>query len=585
MFDRVSERLPAALLLIACLAVARVAWAQDSVWLQIEARPTLASAEERARDYAGRLDNVAGFRLRSGWYAIALGPYPSDLAAQELARLRAQGIVPRDSFVSDGAGYGDRFWPGGTLPGITTVTIPEPDDSTATEGADDGGAATAPPLVETLQDARAAERLLSRAEREDIQRALQTLGFYTTRIDGAFGPGTRRAMAAWQRAFGHEGTGVLTTAQRQELVEGLRDAMTSLSMQRVFDTTAGIEIEIPAAEVAFKGYQAPFAHYAGDAVQVLLISQAGDAATLRSLYDVMQTLEIVPLEGARDFGRSGFTLTGRNDEIASYTYATLADGAVKGFTLVWPTGDEFRRRLAVDRMQASFAPIAGSVLPDTAGDRTLERPDLLAGFRIRQPEATLSGFFVDARGSVVTAASAIGSCARITLGEEADAEVAALDPDLDLALLTPRAALVPLGIGRLSAEVPRLSSDIAVAGYSYGGILGAPTMSFGTLEDTRGLDGGDRVARLALTVEPGDTGGPVLDAGGAVVGMLLPRPNDDGRTLPDGVHFAADAAAIAGFLAANGVDLASADTTQAPLAPEDLALVGADMTVLVSCWD
>jgi len=36
---------------------------------------TLAEAQERARGYAARFDNVAGFRLNSGWYALALGPY------------------------------------------------------------------------------------------------------------------------------------------------------------------------------------------------------------------------------------------------------------------------------------------------------------------------------------------------------------------------------------------------------------------------------------------------------------------------------------------------------------------------------
>ena len=41
-------------------------------------------------------------------------------------------------------------------------------------------------------------------EREALQVALKWFGFYTSTIDGAFGPGTRRAMSDYQIAFGDE---------------------------------------------------------------------------------------------------------------------------------------------------------------------------------------------------------------------------------------------------------------------------------------------------------------------------------------------------------------------------------------------
>ncbi len=72
-------------------------------------------------------------------------------------------------------------------------------------------------------------------------------------------------------------------------------------------------------------------------------------------------------------------------------------------------------------------------------------------------------------------------------------------------------------------------------------------------------------------------------AAGGVVGMLLPG-DAGGRQLPQDVHFAADAEAIASFLGENGVDPMPA-TPRGPLPPEDLAQVGADMTVLVECWN
>jgi hypothetical protein len=66
--------------------------------------------------------------------------------------------------------------------------------------------------------------------------------------------------------------------------------------------------------------------------------------------------------------------------------------------------------------------------------------------------------------------------------------------------------------------------------------------------------------------------------------MLLPQPDDSARRLPDEVRYAADAEAIALFLSANGVAPRPA-TRGAEIAPEDLAGLAADMTVLVECWN
>ena len=66
--------------------------------------------------------------------------------------------------------------------------------------------------------------------------------------------------------------------------------------------------------------------------------------------------------------------------------------------------------------------------------------------------------------------------------------------------------------------------------------------------------------------------------------MLLPSLSDGSRLLPDGVIFAADAEAIEFLLREAGVSPRKA-MADGLVAPEDLALLAADMTVLVSCWE
>jgi S1-C subfamily serine protease len=225
------------------------------------------------------------------------------------------------------------------------------------------------------------------------------------------------------------------------------------------------------------------------------------------------------------------------------------------------------------------------VLPETVGDRDLEQSiDLLSGLEIRRPERSRSGFYVDSRGTVLTALEAVAGCGRVTIDEAYAASVVAEQAELGLALLRPDTPLAPMQYARFRAEEPRLKSEIAVAGYSFNGVLSAPTVTFGTLADVRGLQGEETLTRLALSASPGDAGGPVFDTSGSVLGMLLPPQNAGGRVLPEDVSFAADGIAIADFLQSNGV-APSASEISGVLTAERLTKQAAEMTVLVSCWN
>ncbi|WP_224825560.1 serine protease [Cognatishimia sp. MH4019] len=568
--------------------------AQDAqVWVQIEAQPTLAEAQERLRDYSRNLPNVNGFTLDSGWHAVALGPYAPDDAAQLLRTLRRDGLIPRDSFVALGGNFARQIWPiGGSAVRPVQPIAPLPEAETALVAPEPEApvvVAEPEPVIapdETLREARQSERLLSRPDREALQVALKWAGTYNAAIDGSFGRGTRGAMALWQEQNGYEPTGVLTTLQRVALLEAYNAVLDGMGLASLRDEAAGIEMTLPLGVVEFGRYEPPFVQYdaSGDIdARVLLISQAGDQDTLFGLYDIMQTLEIVPLDGPRERRNSSFELQGENDEIVSYTKAELRNGQIKGFTLIWPAGDEERRTRILDEMKASFQPVEGVLDPGLGDTGAGQAPDLIAGLEIRKPVSVRSGFYVSDDGAVVTSGDNLGSCARITLDELYEAELAAADSASNVAVLTPSEPLAPAQVAAFQQSVPRLQSDVAVAGYPYGGALGAPTLTFGKLADIRGLNGEETLDRLALSTLPGDAGGPVIDGAGTVLGMLLPRPEGD-RQLPAEVSFSADAATIKAVLDQAGVSYSATDAV-AVKAPEDLTEIGMGMTVLVSCWD
>ncbi|SES32334.1 Peptidoglycan-binding (PGRP) domain of peptidoglycan hydrolases-containing protein [Tranquillimonas rosea] len=662
-----------------CLTSA--AYAQET-WLQVEARPNLSAAQESASDYAQQIEDVSGFELgSSGWYAIAIGPFSPDEAARERVFLQREGLIPGDAFTTDGGSFGDRFWP----IGAARVQQPEPgsdaagdqqaqqvqDDTAQNQrqqpgetreeallgerrldesarrklqlalrrtgfydgpidaefgrstrsamaawqgenGAEATGVLTSAQreqlraqyneilaeagpeeVLETPAEARRSESTLSRQERAALQEALEWEGYYDGPIDAAFGPGTRSAMGDWQEANGFSATGVLTTRQRRSLMEEYNSVLDGLGMEVVRDDTAGVEIIMPTGEVSFDRYEPPFAHYSDGtdamAPRVLLISQRGDQDTLFGLYDIMQTLEMVPQEGERSRNARSFTLVGEGDDFVSHTEARLtSEGHVKGFSLIWPAGDEKRRGRVLDEMQQSFRPLTGIVMDDSIGapDES-QSVDLVSGLKVRKPERSRTGFYIDEAGAVLTTSDVLDQCDRITLNEDIEAQVAATDETLGLTLLTPAQDLSPIAYARFQTGVPRLQSSVAVAGYSFEGVLGAPSLSFGKVADLRDLSGDTTVQRLDVSARPGDAGGPVLNQSGAVLGMLLPGSARlaEGTRLPEGVAFAADVEAISEFLSGTGPAPAAAEETgRGDIGPEQLTRMAADMTVLVSCW-
>ena len=557
---------------------------EPRVFVQIEAQPSLAEARARARDYARSLPDVNGFALGRGWYAIALGPYREEEATRVLQVYRAEGVIARDSYIAEPGDYLQQFWPVGARVLPETVPAPAPLPDAVPDAVPQITAAPLPD--ETPREARASEARLSRDARAELQVALQWAGVYEGAIDAAFGAGTRAAMAAWQRQNGYEATGVLTTRQRAALLGQYNAVLTDLGLETVRDTHAGIEIALPLGVVAFDRHEAPFAHYraTGDLpAQILLISQPGGRATLSALYDIMQTLEIVPEEGSRTLGRDSFSLTGRGREIVSETRAWLSEGAIKGFTLVWPTGDEERRTRLLTAMDQSFATLPGTLDP-VAVPASAQRLDLIAGLELRRPKLARSGFFVDDAGAVLTTAAAVEGCGRITLDETHAADIAHLDTTLGVAVLRPRERLAPMRVARFQQTAPRLLSPVAVAGYSYEGRLGAPSLTFGEVSEMRGLAGEPHLNRLAIVALAGDAGGPVLDAGGAVLGMLVAEGAPAGRTLPEGVAFAATNGALQEVLAQVGITALRTSET-GTLSVEALTDRATEMTVLVSCWE
>ncbi len=209
-----------------------------------------------------------------------------------------------------------------------------------------------------------------------------------------------------------------------------------------------------------------------------------------------------------------------------------------------------------------------------------------------EPKSNGSGFVVGGGGEIVTNHHVVDGCTKVTVsraGASHDAGVRATDIDDDLALLqAPDAVGVAASFSR--SPRARLGEAVTVAGYPLHGLLSNRlNVTSGNVSALAGL--GDDAKRLQITapIQPGNSGGPLLDAAGNVIGVVVSKL-DAVRTaeltgdIPQNVNFAIKGALVRGFLDIHGVTYRRR-ASDVKLAPEQLAERARTFTVAVHCWE
>jgi len=143
-----------------------------------------------------------------------------------------------------------------------------------------------------------------------------------------------------------------------------------------------------------------------------------------------------------------------------------------------------------------------------------------------------SGFFIDSKGTVLTSSTVVGNNGAVTVevnGAQMEAKVLGNDPRSGLAMLRVSynaAPFLPLGH---SLDL-KTGNEVVGIGYP----LNLPVAA------SQGLVNGFEVRYLnqffatthihaSASLSPGEVGGPLLNARGEVIGLVVPSP-DDGRT-------------------------------------------------------
>lgn len=175
------------------------------------------------------------------------------------------------------------------------------------------------------------------------------------------------------------------------------------------------------------------------------------------------------------------------------------------------------------------------------------------------PEASGTAFFIGPQ-VLVTAHHVVAGCARLALASGAPVTVTASNTDLDVALLfTPEPSGTWLSAPGPAPDAARLGQRVHAAGYPYFGIASSALhLTGGNVSARTGLNDDARFFSFTAPVQPGNSGGPLVDAEGELVGLVVSRLSElyiaeATGSLPQNINYALHASELNRFISRNGV--------------------------------
>jgi S1-C subfamily serine protease len=203
---------------------------------------------------------------------------------------------------------------------------------------------------------------------------------------------------------------------------------------------------------------------------------------------------------------------------------------------------------------------------------------------------TGSGFFVTTAGHILTNAHVAQDCSspmvRAVGNTPVAASVVALDSKIDLALM--KTATRPIKVAPLRGTPPvSVGDEIIVFGFPLSGMLSSSgNATFGNISATLGMLDNPNHLQISAAVQSGNSGGPLLDSSGNVIGIVFAKLGMRAATLtgdlPQNINFAVKSSVAAKFLSDQGIAFETSEKT-AELPKAEIVEMAKSFSVEITC--
>ncbi len=478
--------------------------------------------------------------------------------------------------------------------------------------------------------------------RRGLQIRLAWTGDYAGPFSGVIAAPTLRAIRDFQARHGMRADGVISEAMLQKLVALSDGVQQDLGVEMVDDGTTGARLVVPMKLVSDKGRTEVGNLWRDEdnRIEVETVRIADTGQTLGGLYDTLSqptaARSVSDAQKAEDwftvagteadrryfmrFAGSGADLRGFS---VSYAKSGVSETEIDAFVTVASNlfepfaGDPnvplvadnrlnpfsamlARRRSASDGETARYAMAdqgdGGArshlfELPRSRrGDSLAMEPAQGIAPQPGTPAFDMAGTgFVVADGWLLTNAHVVRGCRKVEVGEKLAASEVRIDADNDLALVH-----VADGLGQplaISAAKPRLGEDILALGFPLRSILAdSLNVTRGNVSSLLGLMNDPRYLQISAPVQPGNSGGPLVDLAGRVVGVVTAKLDavavaDATGDIPQSINFAIRPDAVTAFLHKNDIAFRTADAKARLQSVPDATAQVKDAVYPVVCTD
>ena len=501
-----------------------------------------------------------------------------------------------------------------------SITVPTPAGISAERAAKTRAALV---RVAKSRAEASAYAVLPLEQREHLQRMLVWTGDYRGRVDGAIGSASLAAIEAFRSRHPTLATpGVITKAELEMLGEEADAAFEAAAFTLGTDTDAGVTFGMPYAHVKWQERTESGNLYTDAESRFRITSfriEGVDSTNIEGF--AASVFEDVPgYEATARTVRGGFLEVRGHDRYENLVLrAVRRNGEIRGFfiwfdkaigethdryvtaminSLEWDDGDgeaavaELPSGRKDERPPQSFAPEpehAGLQAPDGPASRA--GIDLPPGHEMpeNEPESFGSAFAVREDGHLITNAHVVRECGRVVVRGFGKAVVHSKNDELDLAVLS-----IPGVKGLRPAPIADddavLAEDVFAFGFPLPNTLGEELgFSRGSVSAEVGLRSERRQFRMTAAVQPGNSGGPLLDNEGRVVGIVTSKLNamriaQETGDIPQGMNFAVKASTLRDYLRDSSLTVPVVARKLKPLQTPAIARDARHFTYQVLCF-
>ena len=203
--------------------------------------------------------------------------------------------------------------------------------------------------------------------------------------------------------------------------------------------------------------------------------------------------------------------------------------------------------------------------------------------------ASGTGFYVSEDGHIITNHHVVDGCRDMKVhfqGKVFETVKIADDKRNDLALL--KVSQKPKHVFALSKESPYPLQEIVVAGYPFGDKVSS-TLKFtqGIVSSIAGLGNNYSQIQIDAALQPGNSGGPIIDENGNVVGVAVAKLSlkkilKDYGVIPENTNFGIKSSAVKNLMEGNRVPFKRPNFND--IDRKELSKIATDGTVFLSCW-